>query len=456
MTERKPNILFLLPDQHHADFLGINPELPLRTPNLDRLCERGTRFTNAFTPSPLCAPARACLASGHDYWQSGVLNNFQNYPLDQPTYYQRLRDRGYRVCGVGKFDLHKDTSNPKNMFWELDGSKNLNDWGFTEGIDNEGKFDGSTSYRKNNNEPRGPYLSYLKQHGLADIHAGEHANRTSDAYITALPDEAYCDNWLSGNGINFLRRFPKDQPWHLVVNFTGPHGPMDITGNMLESWHGKPLPEARGNHEDDQNDVNLKRRNYAIMVENIDRLIGRFIEEIDARGELGNTLIVFSSDHGEMLGEHSRWGKCLWYHASMRIPMIVAGPGIEQGKVTGSLVSLHDLCPTFLDYAGAEPLSGIGAKSMRPVLSGESSTHRSEVYSALRQRKDSCWDCLFDGRWKLIRANGETILYDLETDPYEDMNLSGKNLKAEAELMEKIRSINTGLHSKSNPAENES
>ncbi len=117
MKTRQPNILFFLPDQHRPDWLGCNPELPLRTPNLDRLCGHGIRFTNAFTPSPLCSPARACLATGRDYHRCGVRNR-QNTPLSLPNYYRCLRDSGYEVAGVGKFDLHKPDHD-----WGLDGSK---------------------------------------------------------------------------------------------------------------------------------------------------------------------------------------------------------------------------------------------------------------------------------------------------------------------------------------------
>ena len=119
----QPNFLFFLPDQHRPDWLGVNKALPLRTPNLDALAARGVRFTRAYTPSPLCAPARACLASGRAYGACRVFGNRQDYPLDLPTYYQRLRDGGCRVAGVGKFDLHKDLTKP--LFWGLDGSRLL-------------------------------------------------------------------------------------------------------------------------------------------------------------------------------------------------------------------------------------------------------------------------------------------------------------------------------------------
>ncbi len=126
MSARQPNILFFFPDQHRPDWLGCNPALPLRTPNLDRLCAQGVRFAHAFTPSPLCSPARSCLATGRDYHRCGVRNNGQNTPLSLPTYYQHLRDSGYEVAGVGKFDLHKSDQD-----WGLDGSSMLEEYGFT-------------------------------------------------------------------------------------------------------------------------------------------------------------------------------------------------------------------------------------------------------------------------------------------------------------------------------------
>ena len=420
----RPNFLFLFPDQHRPDWLGCNPDLPLRTPNLDRLAHRGVRFRHAYCDSPLCAPSRAALASGRSYDRCRVPDNHTDYPLDLPTYYQALRDVGYRVCGVGKFDLHKDTSDSSKMDWHLDGSRLLPEWGFTDGIDNEGKIDGSNSYRTCGG-PRGPYLEFLADRGVADLYCEEHAamGKNMGAYTTALPDNAYCDNWLAENGLQFLRNFPAGQPWHLVVNFTGPHNPMDVTARMRAAWEDVAFAPPRNNDKPDREGLLRNRQNYAAMIENIDRLVGEFLAAVTARGELGNTLIVYASDHGEMLGDQGRWGKCHWRTASAGVPLIVAGPEVCRDVVSDALVSVRDLAATFLDYADAPVLPGMDACSLRPVLEGKRENHRQTVVCGLQD-----WRLAFDGRYKLVRQDEQPDqLFDLDCDPWEEQDIACAN-----------------------------
>ncbi len=416
----KPNILFFLPDQHRPDWLGTNPLLPLRTPHLNRLAEQGIRFRRAYTPSPLCAPARACLAAGLSYETCRVPSNHANFPLVLPTHYRHLQDAGYHVCGVGKFDLHKETLN-----WNLDGSRLLSDWGFTEGIDSEGKLDGSSSYRKAGC-PRGPYLAFLHSHSLAELYVREHEQRHAwrDAYITALPEEAYGDNWVAENGLHFLQNFPRGQPWYLVVNFPGPHNPMDVTPRMANAWQTVPFPPPFENSQPtySADDHQRNRRHYAAMIENIDRHVGRFLALVRQRGEEKNTLIVYASDHGEMLGDHNHWGKHTWYEPSVGIPLIIAGPSITPNRVSDALVCLQDLAATFLDYADAQPLPNADALSLRPLLEGRQTNHRPFALSGLLS-----WRMVTDGRFKLVVEKGyPDRLFDLLNDPWEHRNLAAE------------------------------
>lgn len=437
MKTRQPNILFFLPDQHRPDWLGCNPALPLRTPNLDRLCSRGVRFANAFTPSPLCSPARACLATGRDYHRCGVRNNGQNTPLSLPNYYRHLRDAGYEVAGVGKFDLHKPDHG-----WGLDGSKMLQEYGFTCGIDNEGKGDAIAAYRHNGMSAKGPYMQFLQENNLTATHLAMYEPYLGKPgwlnfpAVTDLPDTAYCDNWVADNGMQFLRKFPQDKPWHLVVNFVGPHGPFDVTADMRSRWENVEIPPPVDNDEPDSEVIAARRQNYAAMIENIDRHVGRMIDLVKQRGELDNTIIVYSSDHGEMLGDHGHWGKSVSYTPSSGIPLIVSGPGIRSGVCSYALVSLHDLAATFLDYAQADPLPRSDARTLRTHLEGYSGKHRDFVISGLND-----WKLIFDGRYKcVVGATPSPMLFDIQEDPHELIDIAETHPHIATQLAETLES----------------
>ncbi len=423
MIDRPPNILFLFPDQHRYDWLKCaTPELPLHTPNVDALAARGMRFTNAYTPSPLCGPARTCIAAGKSYAANPVQDHSTNLPLDAETFYQRLRDAGYQTGSVGKLDLAKAYEN-----WHRDGKRFLEEWGFTDGFDSEGKYDGSRTYLENPNDPPGPYLRALKERGVADLYAQEHANRPipSTAYITQVPDDLYNDNWVADNAMDVLRNYPTGQPWFLQVNFPGPHDPNDVTQTMHDRWADVdfPLPHKAG--ETDPAELLLARQHYAAMIENIDAQCGRLIAEVKRRGEFDDTVVIYSSDHGEMLGDHGRWQKAIWYEPSAHVPLVVAGPSVQAGVVSSALLTLEDLAPTLIELAGAEPLIEADAQSLVPVLRGDADTHRDVVVSALTVPGRSDWRMVFDGRNKLVVTPGEPDqLYDLETDPREDTDVA--------------------------------
>ncbi|MFC6723395.1 sulfatase [Halobium palmae] len=396
-----PNVLLIVSDQHRFDWLGTNAEVPVRTPNLDGLVDRGVRFTNAVTPSPTCGPARACLASGNEYDRCGVPSNFSSFPPSRSTYYERLRDdAGYHVVGCGKFDLHKP-----EYTWGPDGTFLLDEWGFSGGIDSAGKGDAVISWDKGLSDP---YMAYLDREGLAETHVQDllyerHSFHADEAYEntspTPLPHEAYIDNYIGRNGIRLLDEAPEDRPWHLVVNFAGPHEPMDVSEEM-HGWYRDPDVEFPGpTATDDDLDPETHqeiRRNYAAMIENVDRWVGRYLAELDDRGELEDTIVVFTSDHGEMLGDFGLWEKQHPYQASVGVPLIVAGPGVRTGDVLEEPTSLLDLHATFLDFAGVDA-GDVDSVSLRPLLVDESEDHRDVAHAGYRS-----WRMAFDGRYKLV------------------------------------------------------
>jgi arylsulfatase A-like enzyme len=166
------------------------------------------------------------------------------------------------------------------------------------------------------------------------------------------------------------------------------------------------------------------RRNYAAMIENIDRLTGRFVEKVKNRGEFDNTVIVYASDHGDMLGDHGKWGKGTWRDPAVRIPLIVRNPySSHVGLRSDALVSLHDLTATFLDFAGCSQLDDMDSISLRPLLDGKCTEHREVLISEFRD-----WSLVFDGRYKLVLdSKKENLLFDLKTDPLEDHNIASKH-----------------------------
>jgi len=400
------------------------PNIPLRLPNLEKLLARGVKFTHAITPSPLCAPARACLASGLEYERCGVPSNAFNYPLTQTTYYQLLRDSGYHVIGCGKLDLHKKTEG-----WGLDGRRLVREWGFSDAIDNAGKMD---AVRSGVPVPKDPYMKLLHDHGQAEVHVKDMRQRKGYAgtYPTPLPDSLYCDNFITRNALTLLNAAPADKPWHLAVNFTGPHNPVDITAGMEKTVRDRSYPQPNRNTEFEATHHVAIRQNYSAMCENIDRGIGEILAAVEQRGELGNSIVIFSSDHGEMLGDHNRWGKHVPYQASVGIPMVAAGPGVKARGESNALVSLHDLTATFLDYAGVKKPAAMDSRSLRPLLAGRTKVHRSHLVSSLEG-----WRMVWDGRHKLIEGyEKEPQLFDLQTDPLENSNLSAQPSKIRSHL----------------------
>ncbi|MFW6309096.1 MAG: sulfatase [bacterium] len=439
---KKPNILFLFADQHRGDWMPYNKEtfkqlgieeLPLRMPNIKKLMEEGATFTRTVSSSPLCAPARACLASGLRYDRCQVPDNSYNYPLDQKTFYSVLKENGYKVGGVGKFDLNK----PEPV-WEGDWPEKLKKIGFTDVLDSCGKWDGVRSVQKD--KPKDPYMRYLNKQNLLSLYIEDMEERR-DLLVdkpTKLPQEAYGDTWVADQGMEMLQSFSTDEPWFLMVNYPGPHDPWDVTEEMKERWKDVDFPLPVGWDKDDPEKINGVRQNYAAMLENIDKTLGNFIEEIEKRGELDNTYIIYSADHGEMLGDFNKFRKRLPKRGSVRVPLVMWGPKIKPGICSQALVELQDLTATITDIADLSMEEAVDSKSLVPILQGEKNKHRKYQISALND-----WRLICDEKYKLVvreneKKEKEVELYDLEKDPLERENIAGSNKKIVDELKEKL------------------
>ncbi len=428
-------------------------ELPLRMPVIEALMARGVTFHNCVTPAPLCAPARSSLASGLRYEKTGVKGNNFNHPLELKTFYSVLKENGYTVGGCGKFDLRK----PEHDFAGTGWVPKLAQLGLTEGytIDNGGKHDAircGTTYvdpvdgkRKHHLDPEKhppvcPYMKYLNDNGLMMMHIKDFAKRGKvfgmqlNSSPTPLPEEAYCDNWVTRNAVDVVKRLPAGKPWFLQVNFVCPHEPFDITRRMKDAWKNVKFPGPNRGSMLTAAAEKKVRQNYAAMIENIDRNAGLIIDEISKRGELENTIIVYSSDHGEMLGDFKKYGKSRPERASIRVPLVIAGPGISKGVISDALVELQDLAATFVGLAGLSMPEAKDSISLVPVLEGKTDRHRDHVVSALANmgsalgNKKVGWQVVLDGKYKLVSTtSGAELLFDLEADPWENEDISANH-----------------------------
>ncbi len=426
---RRPNILFFFSDQHRGDWLGRNPEIPVPTPNIDRLAARGVDFTRAIVPAPVCGPSRSCLASGMEYENCGVEVNGDMYPAQaRPTFYKHLHDSGYHTMATGKIDLHKGPDGRRP-----DGKLHMEEWGFSDMLITGSKGGGLDN-------PYGVYLASLDP-PMDQIHREDMARRSTPREVnwfgmtdtSPLDDEAYKDNYTARTALQLLEQAPDGTPWFSIVNFNCPHPPMDITRRMEAQYRGpdRIIENFKQPHHytgpfTPEHHIRI-RQNYAAMIENLDRWVGLFQERLEERGELDNTIVIYASDHGEMLGDHDLWGKGLPFQASMGVPLVMAGPGIASGVKSDALVSVMDLATTCIDYGEAAIPSEMESRSLRPLLDSGGGEHRDYLRSALKTGKAAAgrFRSVNDHRYKLVEGYfEEKALYDLEADPLETENIA--------------------------------
>ena len=447
--DSRPNILFVYCDQHRPDWLGCATEypydIPVRTPNLDRLAAGGVRFTNAVCPSPLCSPSRVCLAAGKEYHHNGgVLDNLQCHAFSNETFYTRLREAGYYTFQAGKLDLSKGLDIP----FSLPGSKlkhgrlSMDELGFCDMLGVIGKWAERYDHYA---FPMDPYEEHLQECGLFHANLSDMSSRKHHrcprflTTPTELPDEHYKDNWVTQRAIEMLNAAPPGRPWFLQLNFDNPHDPSDITRSMEAQCRGRDIPAPNNPGDEFAADKHLAmRQNYTAQVENNDRLIGVVLDELARRGELENTLIVYTSDHGDMLGDGGMFGKSRWGWQSSGVPLIVSGPGAAGGAVNTDPVTNLDLAATFLDYASAGIPDDYDSISMRPVLEDPTVRIRDHVISGIVNGPARAWRMVFDGRYKLVRdskADGP-MLFDLTDDPFEETDIAADRPETVRELAE--------------------
>ena len=385
----RPDIVVIMTDQQRYDTIRALGASHAETPNIDRLVERGTHFTQCHVTAPSCVPCRASLFTGQYPHTNGVMANGQDWSR---TWVPRLKARGYHCASIGKmhtvpydapagFDERIIVEN-KDRY--LDGRWFLDDWD---------KAFGAQGLVKQQRELYRALPDYRERLG---------------AFEWELPEHMHPDFYVGRMARWHLTTKPIDKPLFMVIGFPGPHPPYDPTPDYAEKWLAREVPipapseaeldglpepfkeKRRHDCEVDHDSVawdldpsreslHRMRAYYAANMEMIDREVGLILNALQEAGR-GDAIVVFCSDHGDCLGDHGLSQKWAPYEEVTRVPLIVAGPGVAEGHRVDALVQLFDLGPTILDLAGAEPDEAMEAVSLVPALSGEPFEGRDHVF----------------------------------------------------------------------------
>lgn len=452
----KPNILWICTDQQRWDTLSYLGHPGARTPHIDELARQGVLFDRAYCQSPICTPSRASFLSGKYPIAHGVHRNGNaGFPSDITLVPKIFRDAGYETGLIGKLHLSRAEGVVE---------KRPEDDGYTE------------FYWSHHPDPDWPhshdYHDWLKEKG-ADAAALYDPSR---AYGPGVKADLHQTRWAGDRAKSFIRRH-KDKPWLLSINLFDPHPPFDPPQEYLDKFDRREMPgpifvesdiahqerfkdvdqqarvaidPRRGDPDDplyeralerekaathdtppDIYDAKQIRACYHAMIAFIDDMVGELMDELDETGQRRDTIVLFMSDHGELLGDHGLIYKgCRFYEGLTRVPMIFCWPErFRRGIISQALVELIDIPQTLLAAAGLPEPGDMQGKSLHPLLTGAvpEDTHKPyvlcEYFDALglpnsRQSRATMY---FDGRYKLsiYHGIGQGELYDLQQDPTE-------------------------------------
>lgn len=441
MTHKRKHIFLVITDQQRFDTIAAHGFEWMHTPNLDRLVREGTHFSNCFITAPSCVPSRASLFNGYYPHATGILRNGQHW---QRTWVGSLADQGYHCVNIGK--MHTIPYDAKAGFHERFVCENKDR--YYEGRWYADEWDKALVARSQIKPSRERYRE------LPDY------KERLGAFDWNLPAESHADFFVGGLANWWLETRPKPEQLFMQIGFLGPHPPYDPLPEYTKRYLDDPrvpfanptppdlddLPsflkhkrqhDSRVDHDAVLWNMNpsaeqLKRlrAHYLGNVTMIDEAVGRLVDVLDRKGYLDESLIVFTSDHGDNLGDHGLSQKWSMYDTVTRVPAIFWAPGeVKAGQKHDGLCQLFDIGPTILEWAGAALPPACQAQSLVPALRGEAWTPREEVFA--EQAGDvtltgaQLITMVRDKRYKIthIVDSDEGQLFDLEADPQEERNL---------------------------------
>ncbi len=436
---KKPNIILIFPDQHRGDILGCMGDPVVITPNLDKLAAEGVVFTECFTNSPLCIPARATLMTGKYVSEHGVFNNDSEVSSSSQSHVRNIRDAGYHTAVIGKTHLYPHSAgNHTNEKIDV-----LREWGF----DDIHEITGPIASIKYNS----PYTDYLKEKGLLEVHR----QYLRDYYVKwirgeakpwklpppPLPTEDLLDSYTGQKAIEWIHDYNDEKPFYLQICFPGPHDPFDSPQEYRDMYKSEEMPIGilekpkqpypgnirfvlnwSGLDGMTQAQNQLMKTFYYGKITLIDEWIGKIMSTLEEKELLDNTWIIYTSDHGEMLGDHMMSHKIVFYEGALRIPLIIRPPGGTNGWHCNGLTDQIDIATSLIDTANAKPLENCHGRSLIPqVLAGHKDQHAQKgkdvVFSQVLQ-----YTMVRNEHYKLVVRSQNLVpveFYDLKNDPEE-------------------------------------
>lgn len=458
------NVVMIEADQLSAKWLGCYGNPAAHTPNLDRLAARGCRFERCFVNQPVCMASRASTMTGRGPQHHGVYYNGWELGTELPTYALVLRAGGVQTLGIGKFHLECHGRSPCN---------DVGKYGFeraevTEDI-RAGDWLDWVEHAHPAHYERAlatvwemPHLARYGPSGR-DLNAAIRAARQrhppqTRALLTwpsIVPEEACQTRWIADRAIAFLAERDRSRPFFLKASFVDPHDPYDPPERFLEQIDPARIQAPVGSADEGLQAVLARfaqvpflkrfegvgadewrtiRRHYFASIAFVDEQVGRLLAQLEAEGLAGETVVVFTADHGDCMGDHGFPVKGAWhFDACIRVPLIAAGPGVAPGRVEGQVVTNLDLFPTIAALAGVAHAVPLEGTSLAPLLAGGSRLARPdaaliESYSSYADmdHRLRAWTVATPAARYTRFGDGAGMLFDLAEDPQERVNLCGR------------------------------
>ncbi len=440
---KRPNILILYSDQQRWDALGANGNGEIKTPNLDALAARGVNFSRCFVQNPVCMPSRISMFSGRYPSGLGITHMGVPVPVEVMTLPRILKQYGYRTANIGKLHFLPHANREHRMPHPTYGFDHL------EVADEPGVYEDAYRAWVRRRAPEQmdkisagiPPMTRVWQRamGFDDgiAHRGDpEGRRDFEGGLPFAADEELTFSAFVGEQTSEFIRSAGAAPFFCVAGFYSPHAPWIAPQKYLDLYDPAALslpsyppaidaqrpqkPEAQ--FSDAQ--LGRAKQGYYAMISELDHYVGRVLETLEACGKADDTIVVFTSDHGEWLGDHLRFGK--GYPADdavSRVPLIIAAPGGRPGQFCQDIVEAVDIAPTLLELAGIQIPPFMQGDSLAGIIEfGESGQKQVALTEGSR------WKCLRTGAYRyLIHDDGEEMLWDMDVDPGEYHNVAGSD-----------------------------